>query len=227
MELRLSIAERDGRLVPTKVPVRRVLLAGYTGRDRAQVAAHIHELERLGVTPPERVPMVWDIAPTLLTTASRISVSGAETSGEAEFCVVAHGGELLIGVGSDHTDRRLEAVDLAASKAACPKVLSGQVWRYADLRQQWDELLLRAWVDDGAERRLYQEGTLASFLSLEAELAELQRWGYEALDGSVLFGGTLSSIGGLAFASRFEAELVDPRLNRSLHCGYEVLPAEA
>src|SRR5690242_1062302 len=90
VELRLAIAERDGRLVPMQVPLRRVVLAGYTGRDRVQVAAHIHELERLGVTPPERVPMVWDVAPALLTTASRISVRGAETSGEAEFCVVAH-----------------------------------------------------------------------------------------------------------------------------------------
>jgi hypothetical protein len=222
-ELRLSIAERDGRLVPTQVPVRRVLLAGYTGRDRAQVAAHIHELEELGVTPPERIPMVWDVAPTLLTTTSRIGVSGAETSGEAEFCVVAHGGELLIGVGSDHTDRRLEAIDLAASKAACPKVLSAQVWRYADLRPQWDELLLRAWVGEGAERRLYQEGTLASFLSLEAELEELQRWGYATFDESVLFGGTLSAIGGLAYAAHFEAELADPRLHRSLRCGYEIV----
>ena len=209
--------------MPLQIPVRRVLLAGYTGRDRAQVAAHIQELARLGVTPPARVPMVWDIPPALLTTGAWIKVNGAETSGEAEFCVLANGGELLIGVGSDHTDRRLEAIDMAASKAACPKVLGGQVWRYADLREQWEELLLRAWVGDGARRRLYQEGRLASFLSLEAELGELQRWGYDALDDSVLFGGTLSTIGGLDFATHFEAELVDPRLNRSLHCRYEIV----
>ncbi len=222
-ELELALVQRDGRLLPVQVPVRRVLLAGYTGRDRTQVEAHIHELERLGVAPPERVPMLWDISPTLLTTRSRIAVGGAETSGEAEFCVVAHQGELLIGVGSDHTDRRLEAIDMAASKAACPKVLSAQVWRYADVREHWDELRLRAWVGNGADRRVYQDGTLADFLSLQSELEELQRWGYTSVDETVLFGGTLATIGGLAFATHFEAGLIDPRLERTLRCGYEVV----
>jgi hypothetical protein len=208
--------------VPVQLPVRRALLAGYTGRDQTHVAAHVQELVQLGVPAPERVPMVWEISPALLTIASRIAVSGAETSGEAEFCVVAHGGELLIGVGSDHTDRRLEAIDVAASKAECPKVLSAQLWRYAALRDQWDELLLRAWVGDGAERRLYQEGTLASFVSVEAELEELRRWGYESFEDAVLFGGTLSTIGGLDFATHFEAELADPRLQRSLRCAYDI-----
>jgi hypothetical protein len=82
--------------------VRRALLAGYTGRDRAQVMDHVRELEAIGVQRPPRVPMVFDVPPELLTT----------------------GTQLLVGVGSDHTDREQEAVDLDASKRACPKAMS-------------------------------------------------------------------------------------------------------
>jgi hypothetical protein len=112
---------------------------------------------------------------------------------------------------------------MAASKAACPKVLSAHVWRYADLREHWDELRLRAWVGHGPDRRVYQDGTLAAFLSLESELAELERWGYISVDETALFGGTLATIGGLDFATHFEAELIDPRLKRTLRCAYEVV----
>ena len=50
-------------------------------------------------------------------------VGGAGTSGEVEPVVVVAGGEYFLTVGSDHTDRDLERHDIAASKAACTKVI--------------------------------------------------------------------------------------------------------
>src|SRR5262249_48596735 len=96
------------------------------------------------------------------------------------------------------------------------------IWRYADLRGHWDELRLVAWVGHGTERRVYQDGTLADFLSLDTELEELQRWGYTGVDETVVFGGTLATIGGLDFATHFAVELIDPRRDGTLSCTYEV-----
>jgi hypothetical protein len=220
--LDLSVAELDGRVTPTSFMVQQVLLAGYTGRDRAKVMEHIHELEALGVAPPARIPTIFVVEPDLLTTHDQIQVNDGETSGEAEFYLVPSSAGLLVGVGSDHTDRKHEAIDVAASKGMCPKVVSTAVWHYADIQDHWDQLQLRAWVTDADGRRLYQSGQLAEFLSVDHLLAELHSAGHADLNERVVFGGTLPLIGGFAYSHGFEVELYDPHLDRRLQCGYEI-----
>lgn len=200
------------------VQVDQVLLAGYTGRDRAKVMEHIEELEKLGVAPPPRVPMVYVVDGALLTTGDRITVKHAETSGEAEFYLVNSSEGLLIGVGSDHTDRKEEAVDIQSSKGLCPKVISQQVWLYQEVEDHGNQLELRSWMDG----RLYQEGTLNSFLPVQGILAELKNAGY-SMEGNLVFSGTLPAIGGLAYGNKFEADLNDPILNRTLRIAYRGL----
>jgi hypothetical protein len=221
-QLDLNIAELDGRTVPATFTIDEVLLAGYTGRDRAKVMEHIHELETLGVAPPPRIPMVFVVTPDLLTTHPHIEVNEPQTSGEAEFYLIQSDDGLLVGVGSDHTDRKHEAIDVAESKGMCPKVLSAWVWRYADVQDHWDQLQLRAWVTDADGRRLYQSGQLNEFLSVDALLAELRSAGHVDLHHRIVFGGTLPLIGGFAFSHIFEAELRDNALDRRLDCGYEI-----
>jgi hypothetical protein len=221
-DLRLEVVNRDGRLAEVEYRVRRLLLAGYTGRDRGSVLAHIHELEALGVAPPPRVPMVYDVDPSLLTTASNILVHGARTSGEVEFFLVPIDDTWLVGLGSDHTDREHEAIDVAMSKGFCPKPICQRVWRYADIREHWDELVIRAWVTEHGDRRLYQESQLSAFLTVDDLLASVRGAGHADLRGAVVFGGTVATRGGLSFGSRFEIELYDPRLDRSLRHAYDV-----
>ena len=69
------------------VQVEEVLLAGYTGRDRAAVQQHIQELQTLGVAPPPRVPMVYVVPPNLVTMDGCIDVGSRHTTGEVEFFV--------------------------------------------------------------------------------------------------------------------------------------------
>jgi hypothetical protein len=222
-QLDLRVVEADGHFRQSSTAVEQVLLAGYTGRDRAAVMEHIHELEKLGVAPPTRIPTVFVVAPELLTSAPSIQVDGPQTSGEAEFFLVPAGDDWLVGVGSDHTDRLHEAIDITASKSMCPKVVSSSVWRYRDVQEHWDQLRLRAWVTtEGEERRLYQDGRLGEFLSLRDLLGELHAAGPADLRGRVVFGGTLPLLGGFAFAPRFAAELYDPLLERTLSCAYNV-----
>jgi len=225
--VRLRVCETDGRRRPVEVPIDQIILAGYSGRDRAVVQAHIRELERLGVAPPARVPAIYTVSPELLTTSARLEVGGATTSGEAEFVLVPSPHGLLVGVGSDHTDRAHEAIDVAESKARCGKVMSVEVWPLHALEAHWDRLELRAWTSDGHERRLYQEGCLASLLEPASLLQEVERAGLPTTAGALIFGGTLPTLGGFAFGRRFEAELHDPVLGRRLHCAYNVIATGA
>ncbi|HET9321658.1 MAG TPA: DUF2848 family protein [Bryobacteraceae bacterium] len=221
-QLNLRIADASGVETPVTIAIDEVLLAGYTGRDRSAVMEHIRELEAIGVAPPPSVPMVYVVDPGLLTTDAMITVSEPETSGEVEACLVFHNGELLAGLGSDHTDRKAEAVDIAESKTLCNKPISTTFWRFADVRDHWDEIEIHSWVTESGSRRLYQEGTLREFLAVEDLLGELKRAGHADLAGRFIFGGTIPTVGGLACGERFEAELRDPLLRRTLTCNYEI-----
>jgi hypothetical protein len=221
-QLRLHLCETDGRSTPLDVLIDEVILVGYSGRDRAAVDAHIHELELLGVAPPPRVPAIYTVTHELVTTGTRLVVNGPQTSGEAEFVLLSSPHGVLVGVGSDHTDRLHEMIDVAESKARCGKVICPEVWPLQALEKHWDRLELRAWTTGTDGRRLYQEGLLGSLLTPGQLLAEVQRAGM-ATAHALIFSGTLATIGGFAFGSRFEVELHDPVLQRQLRCEYDVV----
>ena len=219
----LTLRSAGSQAGPLTVRVSGLVLAGYTGRDRASVLAHIAELEKVGVAPPARVPSVFVVPPRLALVADSIDVSDMRTSGEVEFVLISSNGGRLVGVGSDHTDRALEAIDIDRAKAACPKVIGPEVWRYDEVAPHWDRLELRSWSTLAGTRRLYQEGTLAEFLEVDRLTAELDTLGHPDGAGRVLFGGTLPlRSGGFEFGERFEAELHDPVLRRSLRVAYAV-----
>jgi hypothetical protein len=218
----VELCEANGTSVPLQLAFDEVILVGYTGRDRTAVLEHIRELETLGVAPPDRVPAIYRVAADLVTSDSRLTVSGPSTSGEAEFFVLHSPFGVLIGVGSDHTDREHEAIDVAASKALCGKVISRQVWRFSDVAAHWDQLELRAWTTDDAGRELYQSGSLGTLLGVPDLLAEVAAAGI-VVDQKLIFGGTLPTIGGFTFGQRFEVELHDPVLERTLRCAYDVV----
>src|SRR5476651_63057 len=105
-----------------EVMVSRLVIAGWAGRDEREVEHHIRELEALGVKRPASVPTFYQIAPDLLTTSERIDVVGAHSSGEVEVVLIQSARDgLLVGIGSDHTDRRVESYDVAVSKQVCAK----------------------------------------------------------------------------------------------------------
>src|SRR4051812_25344248 len=64
--------DTDGRSVPLEFAVRRLVNAGYVGRNQAAVKAHIEELRREGILPPPTVPMLYPLTADNVTTADRI-----------------------------------------------------------------------------------------------------------------------------------------------------------
>lgn len=202
--------------------VRDLVIAGWTGRDRRRVREHIEELKALGVAPPTTTPLFYRISASRLTFSASIETCGDNSSGEVEAVVVAHGGSLWVGAGSDHTDRSVEAYSVAVSKQMCDKPLAAELWAFDDVAPHWDSLALRSWAVKNGERQLYQEGNVSALLD-PREL--IDRNGGLA-PGTAMFCGTLPAIGGVRPAEAFVFELEDPVLGRTIHHEYSlrVLP---
>jgi hypothetical protein len=207
---------------PITLPIDRAVIAGWTGRDPVARDKHIAELEAIGIARPASTPIYYRVAATRLTTADSIEVSGAESSGEVEFVLIGWQGRIFVGCGSDHTDRKVEAYSVTVSKQMCDKPIASVLWELEDVIGHWDQMILRAfaWID--GTRVLYQEGTLESMLPV-GELIERGFGNAGFPDGCAMFGGTFAAKGGIRPASRFEFELEDPVLKRTIRHGYDVI----
>lgn len=204
------------------LPSPRVLVAGYTGRDRNEVARHIAELESFGIPAPTSVPAFYPLnASALLLAPTAFAAPAERASGEAEPVLVRLAdGELYLGVGSDHTDRVLERVSILDSKRAFPKLLARELWPLSSVEDQWDELVISSRVD-GA--RLYQHAPLRTLRHPRETLALAREQMFDGPGPLVLFLGTVPLLGGtFSFGGHFRAELADVATGRRLVCEYDV-----
>ena len=211
--LRLDVAGKGRDLTITEA-----VIAGWTGRDAAALEKHIKELEALGVKRPASTPIFYRVAAARLTQAPAIEATGGASSGEVEFVLLRSGGALFVGVGSDHTDREVEAYGVTVSKQMCDKPIAPALWTYDEVKPHWDKLMLRSWILEGGARALYQEGPVTAMRAPEDLIG---RYG-ELREGAAMFCGTLAAKGGVRPAARFEFELDDPVLGRAIRHGYDI-----
>lgn len=214
-----TIHGKDGTTAE-RLAVRQLVIAGWTGRDPVARDRHIAELQALGIARPAATPIYYPLAARRLTTADVIEASGGDSSGEVEFVLLRAGGRLFVGVGSDHTDRKVEAYGVTVSKQMCDKPMAPELWLFEDVAVHWDRIILRSFATIGGARVLYQEGTLDAMLPPDALLAA--GFGGELPDGAAMFGGTFAAKGGIRPADRFDFEMVDPVLGRSIAHGYAI-----
>ncbi|HEY0296937.1 MAG TPA: DUF2848 domain-containing protein [Bordetella sp.] len=199
----------------------RLVVAGWAGRNAAAVQHHIDELAALGVKPPRHVPCYYPVAAALLTTGAEIEVPRADSSGEVEVVLLSSPQGLLVGIGSDHTDRKAEAYDVTVSKQMCAKPVGAGLWRFDEVAGHWDELISRSWRTRNGVRELYQEGPMTS-LRDPRELMRAYAQADTLPEGTAMYCGTQPVLGELGYGEAFELELHDPRLNRSLRHAYTV-----
>ena len=206
--------------------VQRLVCAGWVGRDKKALQAHIDEMAELGVPGPTRTPIYMNFSPYLVTTAGSVDVISRETSGEVEYVVLRQGGNTYIGVGSDHTDRGFEKHGIAASKQMYAKVIAPVVWPLQEIQDHWDKIIVRSWTTKDGQRALYQDDPLASILDVGSLLKDLPKDDGLPADNMVMFSGTVASKTGLVFGDFFEFEMEDPVLARKVtHTyGVRVLP---
>jgi hypothetical protein len=207
---------------PAPVKISQLVVAGWTGRDLAAVEAHMRELEALGVRRPAFFPVFYRVAVARLTLEGVIEASGTRSSGEVEPVLLQSAGRLWLGVGSDHTDREVESYSITVSKQMCDKPLAAQLWAFDDVRVHWDALLLRSYIEEGGELRLYQEGSVQQ-LREPLELIARFAGGERLTEGTLMFCGTLPAHDGVRAASRFVFELEDPVLKRVIRHDYRTV----
>ena len=201
--MRLSVGGVERVFAPEALVV-----IGYAGRDRAAVEHHIDELAALGVSRPPSIPLFMVFSPGLITQEPSIAVTGSNTSGEAEIVVVVDGDDAFVTVGSDHTDRDLEAVHMIASKAVCPKPVAASGWAAKAVGDRWEDLSLRSRIDGDV---LYQDGSAATNLH-PLELVAAIPWSGRPPGCFVAFTGTVPVIGDIRPSAGFRAELSGPGL---------------
>jgi hypothetical protein len=195
-----------------------LIVAGWTGRDEAALRHHIEELAAIGVPRPSSVPVFYRNSIHNLTQAPVLEVLGPNTSGEVEPVIVALEDQLCLTVGSDHTDRKAEIQGIALSKQLCAKQLGRDLWKLDDVVGHWDQLKMRSFATIDGERLTYQDGALSG-MRPPADL--IARYGSLA-PNAVMYCGTVAAIGGIRPATRFEMELEDPVLGRTLKHAYDI-----
>lgn len=217
--------ERDGKEEEISFTLRRMVNAGYTGRNQDGVRKHIEELKREGIPAPDSTPTAYEVITKLIYFDDEIEVIGEKTSGEAEFVLLCSDKGVYVGVGSDHTDRELESISIIKSKQVCPNVLSNRVWDLKDVQKDWDEIILRSWVkNDPGEKILYQEAPLAALLSPEDLMKFIRnKIDDKNLNGVMIFSGTVAIIPEkIIFGNYFETELYNPINRKRLSSTYRV-----
>jgi hypothetical protein len=218
--LPLLLHDESG-LTRRNVAIDRLVVAGWTGRDRAAVERHIAELGALGVKPPATTPIFYRASAARLTLADSIEALGDASSGEAEFVMLQHDGRLWVGAGSDHTDREVEKYGVSVSKQMCDKPIAPEFWPMVEVAPHWDKLMLRAYISEKGKRTLYQEGAVTAMLDPMELIHKFSgKTGLE--DGTLMFCGTLSAHGGVRPSEIFEFELDDSMLARKIQHRYRV-----
>ena len=221
MTVDIEIEHADGKTEKRSVALDRMYNFGSATRNPEDAVAHQEEVAKVGVGIAFDVPAprVYPISPHNLVTDDEVFIHNAETSGEVEIVILHDGGELFIGVGSDHTDRQLERTSIVWSKQAYPNVLAPRFWPMADLGEHWDDLVLRSWVDG----RSYQDVGVNIFMHPDEMLAKLADRIPNLPACYILFSGTYVSVDkSLGFGGEWRFEIADPILGRTISHTYRL-----
>lgn len=217
----LSGPSRDAEL-----PFVRMYNLGSATRDPAVAVPHQEEVAKSGIHIAFDIPAprIYPIARHALTQDDEIFVQSEATSGEVEI-VIHVADQIYVGVGSDHTDRTLETVSIQGSKQACPNHLAPVLWPFDEIADDWDQCVLRSWVDG----RLYQEVGVDAFLKPADILGIVrERVGDLPERDFTVFCGTIVSVDkALGFGANWRYQLEDPGNDRRIEASYRVIDIRA
>lgn len=205
------------------VNVNTVYCIGYAGRSLEKTMEHILELEKIGIPRPEEVPTLYPVRRNSLNQSGEIQVLGNESSGEAEIVLIFGDteDEVYITVGSDHTDRSLETVDINKSKQICDKPIANSAWKLSDVINHWDDLILTAQVQVSGEWLDYQRAKINEIIPLQEIKEFLVKKGV-VMKNSIVFSGTVPLLDGFKYGSAFKMSFIDEARGNEIHAEYVI-----
>ena len=230
MEISLFLEKNDATQATQAIEftVDRMVNAGFTGRDQDEVQHHLDELSAKGIDVPDSTPLLYPVIPNTLSVAPEIQVYGGETAGEIEYVLfVKNETEIYVGIGSDHTDRKLEEHDIPRAKQITPNLISPLVWKLEDVADHWDSLSMECSVKKDHEEFLYQRGSLGLLMSPKELLTFVSEKVEGPLKNIVIFSGTVKmETEAFVYADSFSGKLIDPKLNRCIGFDYKIKPLD-
>ncbi|KAA0256989.1 DUF2848 domain-containing protein [Deferribacter autotrophicus] len=225
--LKAKVVNRDNVTAEINLDWEFAVALGYTGRDQESVNRHIEELKKLNVPIPQSIPAVYWFDPERISTTDTLYVIGDKTSGEIEFFAAFNASdELFITVASDHTDRELESISVSKSKQICTKIISNIFWRYDDIKNHFDEIILQCFVkfEDSEEYILYQEGKLNNILQINELIKYIKSDYFYNNEKFCFFSGTIPILSSeTLFAKKYKLLMIDPVLKREITHTYKVI----
>lgn len=206
-----------------EVEINQAFCVGYTGRDIEKTKEHIKELAEIGISEPEEIPMLYPVRTSSLMQDGSLEVLGNKTSGEAEIVIIFGDSEedVYVTVGSDHTDRALEEVDINLSKQICDKPFAQKAWKLNDIIDHWDSLELSSEMYIDGEWKPYQNDKITAILPYEEIKSYLNKTGVKLKNG-IFFSGTVPLVDGFKYGSKFRMTFNDPIRNDNISTTYEV-----
>ena len=227
MSERLELILDSDKTEKISFKVRKMINLGRTSRNPEDIMKHLEELKKAGIKVSPGIPSYNPKVNDRITTGNKIEVlPNSKTSGEVEYVLLfTSNNSFYVTVGSDHTDRELEKQNVVLSKQICLNVISPKIWRYEDVKDHWDNLIMRAWIKNDGKRQLYQEGKLGEMLRPEEVIEKVGLRVSGDLTGAVVYSGTFPIIGGkLNFSPYFEFELIDEKRGKSIRHSYNAEP---
>ena len=206
-----------------QVKVNNVYCIGYAGRNLEKTMEHIIELEKIGIPRPEEVPTLYPVRRNSLNQTGEIQVLGNESSGEAEIVLVFGDteDEVFMTVGSDHTDRSLETVDINKSKQICDKPIGQTAWKLKNVIGHWDDLILTSEVMMNGEWQVYQRATISEIIPLD-EIRNFLDKKNVLMKNTLVFSGTVPLLNGFKYGTAFKMSFVDKVRNNEIHAEYVI-----
>lgn len=202
--------------------VKKIVNAGYTGRNQEEVQKHIDELKEKGIPGPDEIPTYFPKFRDRLTQAEEVEALDEKGhTGEAEYVLLCAGNEIYIAAGSDHTDRLVEQASIPKAKQVYPNFISKDVWMLSEVRDHFDQIILRGVVENNGMESVFQEASLSALLSPD-ELYALVKEIVTDTEGLAIFSGTVGALEDLDCTPVFRTELDDPVLGRKLSCSYRM-----
>ncbi|KQL54293.1 hypothetical protein AN964_12850 [Heyndrickxia shackletonii] len=206
-----------------EITINNVYCIGYAGRNMEKTMEHIVELEKIGVPRPPEIPTLYPIRRNSLNQTGEIQVLGGESSGEAEIVLVFGDvkDEVYITVGSDHTDRSLETIDINQSKQICDKPLANKAWNLNEVMDHWDDLILTSQVYIEGQWHEYQNAKIDEIIPLNEIKAFLNKKNI-SMKNCVIFSGTVPLLEGFKYGSRFRMAFIDKVRNEEIQAEYAI-----
>ncbi len=127
---------------------------------------------------------------------------------------------VLIGVGSDHTDRKPETHAIPKAKNLCLNVMDATLWPYEEVKEHFDQLILACQVEIAGEDQPYQALPCGAILDPDYWIPFLKRQIGGLEDGLVFFSGTIGTVDSLKTGETYRFSLKEPVLGHILNHHY-------